>query len=451
MIASLLEFRLLGPVEALDGGRPVALPSAKPRALLALLLLNRNRVVSTSELVDELWGDSPPETAAKALQGYVSQLRKALGAGRLETRPPGYLLRVEDGELDADRFRELVADGRRLLEGGDPKAASERLREALGLWQGPALADVGREPFGRDAAARLEQERLAALEDRIEADLALGRLADLVPELEALVAREPLRERLRALLMLALYRSGRQADALERYRETRRAFVDELGIEPGEDLQELERAILRHDPELELPRAGAPPAGATPVEGARRRAPWLLAAAVAAAAVAAALVVGLVVSRGGGSATDEALEPFVVKVENFLVQSRTGRIEASSVVARALRCGIGRREALARLTRVQRNRQSLLQQAAALAVPGRDDALRASDLLQQAIAASIAADWGYRDWIAARKRCPDAGAPALARVRVQDAQATRAKQAFVAAFDPLARRVGRREWTASEF
>ncbi len=252
----LAEFRILGPVEASVAGQPASLPAAKPRALLAVLLLSRNRVVSVDRLVDELW-ENPPDTATKALQGYVSQLRKALGADRVLTKPPGYSLRVEEGELDLDRFEQLVREGRELLASGDSKAAARRLEEALELWRGAPFAEFLAEPFARDAGARLEEARLAALEDRIEADLALGRHARLLPELEELVAREPLRERPRAQLMLALYRSGRQADALELYRRTRETLSEELGIEPSLELQELERRMLQHDPTLERTRAPA--------------------------------------------------------------------------------------------------------------------------------------------------------------------------------------------------
>ena len=211
----MLEFRVLGPVEAVVDGRPVPLAAAKPRALLAVLLLSRNRAVPVGELIDELWGERPPDTATKALQGYVSQLRKAFGVDRVLTRPPGYSLQVEAGELDLDRFDELVREGRERLAAGDAQAASDRLGEALALWRGRPFAEFDGEPFARDAGARLEEARLAALEERIEADLALGRHAALVPELEELVRREPFRERPRAQLMLALYRSGRQADALD--------------------------------------------------------------------------------------------------------------------------------------------------------------------------------------------------------------------------------------------
>ena len=233
----MLEFHVLGPVEVVVDGRPISLPAAKPRALLAALLLSSNRVVSIGRLTEDLWGEEPPETATKALQGYVSQLRKALGADRLLTKPPGYSLRVEEGELDLDRFERLVREGRELLVAGDSKAAAKRLAEALELWRGTPFAEFESEPFARDAGARLEDARLAALEERIEADLALGRHARLIPELEELVAREPLRERPRAQLMLALYRSGRQADALELYRQTRETLSEELGIEPSLELQ----------------------------------------------------------------------------------------------------------------------------------------------------------------------------------------------------------------------
>ena len=181
----------------------------------------------------------------KALQGHVSQLRKALGAERVITKPPGYALRVEEGELDLDRFEQLVREGREHLAAGDPKAASRELESALALWRGPAPG--------------LDDRRLAAVEDRIDSDLALRRHRHVVAELETLVAAHPLRERLRGQLMLALYRSGRQADALEQYRQTRETLVDQLGIEPSEELQELQRAILRHEPELEArrPRSGS--------------------------------------------------------------------------------------------------------------------------------------------------------------------------------------------------
>jgi DNA-binding SARP family transcriptional activator len=448
------EFRVLGPVEASVDGEPIALPAAKPRALFAALLLDRNRVVPVSRLIDDLWGEVPPETAMKALQGYVSQLRKAIGPERLLTRPPGYELRVEDGELDLDRFERLAREGRELLAAGDSKAASTRLGEALELWHGAPLAEFS-EPFARDAGARLEDERLAALEERIDADLALGRHARLVPELEQLVAQEPLRERPRAQLMLALYRSGRQADALELYRRTRETLSEELGIEPGLELQELERRMLQHDPELERPR----PAPRLAEEGApvpiARRPQVLVLAALALAGVAAAIA-AIALTAGGSSGSSSSgsgeLRSFVDKLENFLVQSQDGRRTVAAAVGGASSCTLSPSAAVTRLNQVQRNRQSLLQQAAALAVPNTEQALRASDLLQQSIHASFTADGHYSDWLAGRKRCgPPGKSPELAAAHAADAQASRTKRMFVAAFNPLARRFDLRTWAADEF
>jgi DNA-binding SARP family transcriptional activator len=250
-----MDFRILGPLEVRgDGDRALRLGGRKQRALLAALLLHANRVLSSHSLVEALWGDSPPETAATALQGYVSQLRKAFAPARaIVTRAPGYLVEVEEDELDLNRFERLVEEARQASTEGDAARAAVQLREALALWRGPALGDLADEPFARSEALRLEELRLVAVEERIEADLALGRQAALVGELEGHVAQHPLRERPRAQLMVALYRSGRQAEALAAYREARRVLVDELGIEPGRELQELEQAILRHDPELDLP------------------------------------------------------------------------------------------------------------------------------------------------------------------------------------------------------
>jgi ABC-type transport system substrate-binding protein/class 3 adenylate cyclase len=223
--------------------------------LLTLLLLRRGELVPTDRLVEEIWHGAPPPTAVKSVQVYVSQLRKAIGEGMVETRPGGYMLRVENTTVDADRFEELLADGHRLLSEGDAEAGSRTLREALGLWRGPPLAEFRYEGFARDEIARLEELRLVAQEERIEADLARGRHTELVPDLEALIREHPLRERLRELLMLALYRAGRQADALAAYQDARTTLVDELGLDPSESLQQLEKAILRHDPALDAPRA----------------------------------------------------------------------------------------------------------------------------------------------------------------------------------------------------
>jgi DNA-binding SARP family transcriptional activator len=218
--------------------------------VLALLLTRANQVVSSELLIDELWGENPPATAANVLQSYVSHLRKAVGSDVILTRPPGYVVQVAPDGLDLDRFERLVDDARQ----AKPEEAGRLLREALSLWRGPALADFAYEPFAQAEIARLEELRLAAVERRIEADLACGRHAELVGELEALVAKHPLREHLRGQLILSLYRSGRQAEALEVYQQARRALVDELGIEPSASLQELEGSILRQDPALDLPR-----------------------------------------------------------------------------------------------------------------------------------------------------------------------------------------------------
>jgi DNA-binding SARP family transcriptional activator len=246
------ELRVLGPLEAVVDGRPVALPGGKPSALLVRLALDVGRVVAADELVDGLWGDRAPPSVRKILQVHVSALRKALGAGLIETRRPGYLLDVPRGRTDLGRFESLTAEA---AETADPARRSRLLTEALALWRGPALAGLTAEPFARPAARRLEELRLAALERRLEADLELGRHEQLVAELESLVDAEPLREQPRRQLMLALYRSGRQAEALARYREGRRVLVEELGIEPGPSLQQLERAILRQDRALDEPRA----------------------------------------------------------------------------------------------------------------------------------------------------------------------------------------------------
>src|SRR5919109_2740961 len=243
-----MEFRILGPLQVLDEGRELPLGGAKQRALLALLLLDPNRVVSRDRLIDELWHTDPPDTAPTALQVYVSQLRKVLGRDLILTQPPGYLVRVSDGELDLQRFERLVASAR-----AEEAAQAARLfREGLALWRGAPLAELG-DSFARAERAWLEEQRLTALEQRVEAELALGRHAELVPELEGRVREQPLRERPRGQLMLALYRCGRQADALEVYRSGRRLLDEELGLKPADELQRLERAILNHDPTLESP------------------------------------------------------------------------------------------------------------------------------------------------------------------------------------------------------
>jgi len=242
-----MEFRLLGPLEVAEQDRLLSLGGVKQRSVLAILLLNANQVVSADRLIDELWPDTPPATAAKSVQVYVSRLRKELGPGRLVTRAPGYVLVVERSELDLARFEQLLQEASR----ADSRGASQKLREALGLWRGTGLADLAYEPFAQAHVARLEELRLVALEQRVDADLATGHHAELVGELQALVADHPLRERLRCQLMLALYRSGRHAEALDIYQQARRALSDGLGLEPSEELKRLELAILQHDPALD--------------------------------------------------------------------------------------------------------------------------------------------------------------------------------------------------------
>jgi len=246
-----VDVRLLGPLDVSVDGRS-ARPGPKPGALLAALALEVRRVVSMDLLVEALWPGTPPDTAQHAVQVYVSQLRKWLGAEAVVRRGAGYALELEPDRVDAHRFVRLVGEGREVFAGGDPASASTVLREALALWRGHALADFTYEPFAQTEIARLEELRLDAVEARIEADLALGRHAGLVPELEALVQAHPLREHPHARLMLALYRSGRQAEALAAYRRARDTLVEELGIEPGPELKELESAILRQDESLLL-------------------------------------------------------------------------------------------------------------------------------------------------------------------------------------------------------
>jgi DNA-binding SARP family transcriptional activator len=253
----LVEVRVLGPLEAVVDGVSVSLGPPQQRALLALLALHAGEVISRDRIVDELWGERPPATAAKVVQGYVSGLRRVLGPEVVRTRSPGYVLGLEPDALDLERFERLAAEGQAALAEGRAIRAAAGLREALALWRGPPLADLGAVPFAQREATRLDELRLAALADRIEADLALGR-GEVAGELDALVAEHPLHERLRRQHMLALYRAGRPAEALAAYRAARRALVDELGIEPGRELRELERAILRQDPALDVAPAEAP-------------------------------------------------------------------------------------------------------------------------------------------------------------------------------------------------
>jgi DNA-binding SARP family transcriptional activator/class 3 adenylate cyclase len=278
-----VEFRILGPLEVLDEGRPVALPRGRGRALLALLILHAGEVVSTARLIDELWGERPPATATTALQGLVSNLRRCLEPARadgeapavLRTTPPGYVLAIDPLGVDSNLFRLLLEEAR----GAAAVERSASLRRALSLWRGPVLADFTYQPFAQREITALEELRLVAIEERIEADLALGHHGQLVAELEVLVAEHPFRERVRGQLMVTLYRAGRQAEALEVYRGARQALVEELGIEPGSGLQQLEQAILRQDPSLDLEpsRETVPTAGTMlhPVAHIDEAASWL--------------------------------------------------------------------------------------------------------------------------------------------------------------------------------
>jgi YVTN family beta-propeller protein len=304
-----MDFRILGPLEVMADGRQVPLGGGRQRAVLAILLIHRREVVSVDRLADELWGDRPPDTATKTVQVYVSRLRKLLGNGALVTRGGGYALDVGDEQVDADRFERLAREGRDALEAGDARAAAERLRAALELWRGEPLADFGYEDFARNEAARLEELRLGVLEDRIEADLALGRHGALVSELESLVAEHPTRERLRGQLMLALYRSGRQPEALETYRDFRARLDRELGLEPGPELQRLERAILTQDAEIAAPRRSR----TSEVVPTRRGGILILAGGALLLAAAVAAVVAI--AGEGGPASEPAAANSVAVID----------------------------------------------------------------------------------------------------------------------------------------
>ena len=312
-----IEFRILGSLEALESGRPLALGGSKQRALLALLLLHANRVVSRDRLIDELWDGSPPETASTALQVHVSQLRKALGHDVIVTQAPGYLVRVEPGALDLDRFDLLQKEA----QGLGAQASAERLREALALWRGTALADLD-ESIAWPERAQLEERRASAVEQRVAVELELGLHNELVPELEALVREDPLRERRRAQLMLALYRSGRQADALDTYRSGRNLLADELGLEPGGELRQLEKAILEHDPALDAPVLPQHDGPTTEGGGSRVRGRWRLALGLG-ALILVGTVAGIVAAFTG-SPDAVVVEPNSVAV----VDPKTGDVVA---------------------------------------------------------------------------------------------------------------------------
>ena len=303
-----MDFRILGALEVEDRGESLPLGGRQQRALLALLLLRANEVVSVDEIIDDLWGAEPPPSATKSVHALISKLRARLENepagpgvdggenGVLLSRPHGYVLTVACGELDLDRFQSLVDQGRKALSDGRADDAAAKLRQGLALWRGTPLAEFAYDPFARVEIARLEELRLSAVEERIEADLALGRHHELIPELEALVARHSLRERLRGQLMLALYRAGRQAEALDAYQRARRTLVEELGIEPGLELQRLERQILNHDAALDRPLPG----GRRGLIGHTRRSRVAL-PLLTAGAVAVAIVGILVLARDGGS------------------------------------------------------------------------------------------------------------------------------------------------------
>jgi YVTN family beta-propeller protein len=290
-----MEFRVLGDLEVQHDQRAIPFGAHQQRALLAILAVNAGEVVTADRLIDSIWGDEPPSRAAKTVQVYVSRLRKALVAGAgavaddvIVTREHGYALHVERGQVDAAVFEDLLAEGRRALVDGEFPVAAEHLRAALAQWRGPALADFTFDAWAAPEIARLEELRLEALEARIDADLELGRHADVVAELEALIARHPLREHLRGQLMLALYRGGRQSEALAVFRETRRVLVDELGVEPGPALRARHEGMLRQDPALDASAPLLP----SPVEreGRRRLLRWSVVGALVAAAAVAAVI-----------------------------------------------------------------------------------------------------------------------------------------------------------------
>jgi DNA-binding SARP family transcriptional activator len=247
-----VDFGILGPLEVVGDDGSIRLGGPKQRATLAILLLDANRVVSIERLADDLYAGAAPVTAVTQVQRQISDLRKVLPKPVIETRAPGYVIHVPPEQLDLNRFERRAEEATRLLAGGEAQRAGELLREALALWRGPPLADLAYESFAQTATERLEEIRLAALEQRIEADLAIGRHRELVGELEQLASAQPTRERFRAQLMLALYRSGRQPEALDVYRKTRETLMHEFGIEPTPPLRELQRAILTQDRSLDL-------------------------------------------------------------------------------------------------------------------------------------------------------------------------------------------------------
>ena len=332
-----MEFRILGPLVVLFEGRELPLGPLKDRTVLGVLLLHANEVVPRQRLIDELWGEAPPPTAIKAVNGYVSQLRKALGgngAGAIATRPPGYAIEVAGDKLDALRFAALTVEARAQANGAAFEAASTIYTEALSLWRGRTLSGIELESIDRHEIERLDEARVVTLMDRIDCDLSLGRQDDLVGELEVLVAQHPLRERLHAQRILALYRSGRQAEALRAYQQARTVLVEELGLEPSPALQRLERGILNHDASLQTPagtahRNGAGTTGAAPPPAPeptrlRRRPRRLLLAGVGLAVLAG---VAAVVAVTRGSSTSEPVR--VQSPVALLVEPKNGHVDTS--------------------------------------------------------------------------------------------------------------------------
>jgi DNA-binding SARP family transcriptional activator len=300
--AAVIDYRLLGPLEVGIDGRVLDIGGQKQRVLLTVLVLSANQPVSRDVLVDRLWGERPPAGAQHTLEVYISRLRKALepaaGGPVVLTRPGAYVLRAAGERIDIRRFERLVGEGRRARAAGAPDRAAADLREALALWRGAPLADVNDQSFAQAEIARLEELRASAIEDRIEADLALGCHGDVVCELEALAAAHPLRERLYQQLMIALYRCGQQTDALAVYHSARKTLVEELGIEPGPDLKRVERAILQQDISLDAPAITAIEAERPSPVAAVHRARLLTAAAAVLAVTVALLLGGSSVSRG---------------------------------------------------------------------------------------------------------------------------------------------------------
>ncbi len=327
-----MEIRFLGPFDVVDEDRSVSVGGGRQRALLAILALRPGTVVPVRRLIDDLWSENPPDAAHNALQAYVSRLRKALrqanGDGEaIRFQHGGYLLDISKDRIDSHRFECLVEEGQRRAQAGDENEAASLLREALALWRGPALVDFAHEPFAQAEIARLEELRLTAIEARIDADLVCGRHAALVPELEALVTEEPHREGFRRQLMVSLYRSGRQGEALEVYTDARSTLDADLGIEPTPELRELQRAILRQDPVLAAP-ASVQGASARRISSSLvRRRRWWMAGGAAAFAVFALVTVGILLRPSSSSVAVHVVHNSVA-----VVDAKTNRIVDDVVV-----------------------------------------------------------------------------------------------------------------------